>query len=382
MRKAFISTSLLIALVMCSYARAIQDKNASAQNRIEEAIARFQREIEDYERRTEVDSAVVNAYTGKWRMMLKRADFEIEIPKIQSEIASLLARTANREINLRAAVMGYAILSDDEAQERYEQVYLSEFPKSGFAGQIFMRRIQNEKDAARKVALIEDYTASFPDRYVFEFFSTLFRYYAAKPDSPADKLVSASETWMKAHKRSAYERVEAAAVVATVLAERRIELDRAQAVIDETVRFAESLTAGAQALSDVPPSEQERLIAFLKDRALTAQGFVLLRRGNAEQAAPRLKAGLQRVIDEVEKRGVILWKDMDLRELGVRPRALWLAELYEAQKDYNRAARYLLAAYTDDERINNYIRERLAAVYSELKFDGDKATVDLKKAAQ
>jgi peroxiredoxin len=353
---------------------------ARRKNRIEAAISSLERAIAIYERQGERDGEVVNAYAEKWQAMLKRSDFEKEVPRIRSEVEGLLARTTNREINLRAAAAGYGLLADDDALEKCEQAYLSEFADTRFAGQILSRRIQGEKDPARRVGLIEDYFKRFPDRQVPHYFLTAFRHYAGRADYPAERLVKLGELCIKTHTQTAYERVEVPITVATVLAERRVELDKAQAIIDEAVRFAEGLSVGAEALSDVKPAEQGRLIALLKDRASTARGFVLLRRGDAGRAAIDLTRGLRRVIEEVERRGILPWRDADLREIGVRPRVLWLAELYEAQKDYKRAARYFLAGYTDDERINGYIRERLTEVYRELNVDRQAALDNIKMA--
>ena len=71
---------------------------------------------------------------------------------------------------------------------------------------------------------------------------------------------------------------------------------------------------------------------------------------------------------------------MDLREVGVRPRVLWLAELYEAQGDLDRAAKYLLAAYTDDEGTNKYIRERALDVFKKQGRGVDRAAAAISEA--
>jgi thiol-disulfide isomerase/thioredoxin len=71
---------------------------------------------------------------------------------------------------------------------------------------------------------------------------------------------------------------------------------------------------------------------------------------------------------------------MDLREASVRPRVLWLAELYEAQGDYERAAKYLLAGYGDDERGNQFIRERLPVVYQKIGRSAGEASAAIKSS--
>jgi peroxiredoxin len=353
------------------------------QQRYDEAITALSEATALEPDRAELQSHLFRAYRDKWRALLRRDEFEKEFPKIRSDIEGLLAAPANREINLRLAITGCSLLADDEARDKLEKIYLAEFPEAEFASEIFHRRIIAEKDAQRKVYLIEGYLARFPRRQSPDYLSLLFRHYAGREDSPADRLVSLGEASIKAHAGLLYARVNMAATVATVLAERQIALDRAQAIIDEAWRLAESLKVGDAALrSEAGPQAQESFIKFLKERASTTRGFVLLRRRKADEAALGLTAGLQRVIGEVEQRGIILWKDADLRQIGVRPHVLWLAELYEAQKDYARAARYLLAGYTDSERINSYIRERLSAVYREMKFDESRAINDLKKAEQ
>src|SRR6185369_16860892 len=61
---------------------------------------------------------------------------------------------------------------------------------------------------------------------------------------------------------------------------------------------------------------------------------------------------------------------------------LWLAELFEAQSDYQRAAKYLLAGASDDERGNRLIQSRLPAVYAKLGRSEREAAASFNQAVQ
>jgi len=126
--------------------------------------------------------------------------------------------------------------------------------------------------------------------------------------------------------------------------------------------------------------------SLLKEWAHAARGFVFLRRGEVESAKKEMDIAngpLQPIKNEVEKNGFVLWQDLNWRELGVRPRVLWLAELYEASGDYERAARYLLAGcYNDDKRARQYVSERLPAVYEKLGRSAERASQDIATAVQ
>ena len=59
----------------------------------------------------------------------------------------------------------------------------------------------------------------------------------------------------------------------------------------------------------------------------------------------------------------------------------WLAEVFEAQKDYERASKFLLAGwYQGDEAARRYIRERLPAVYREMGYEPAEADRALAEA--
>jgi len=170
---------------------------------------------------------------------------------------------------------------------------------------------------------------------------------------------------------------KARSTVVIVLAERRMALERAQAIADETVKLLDEMTPDSPLLSEIPQGDKAKVMELYKERAHEARGLLLLRRGNVEAAAKELPRALQRVMKEVELNNYILWKDSDLRKLDVRPRVFWLAEYYEMLGDYNRAAKYLLAGAGDDEAINKFIRERLPIVYEKLGRKNADADKDL-----
>jgi thiol-disulfide isomerase/thioredoxin/tetratricopeptide (TPR) repeat protein len=348
-------------------------KMAFTAKRYEEAITLAEREIK-------ANPSDAFAYKLKWEAMLKREDFEKEVPVIRAEIESLLQNNARRQDALVAALFGHEVLADDDARSRIEDLILKECPASLTAKNIFRDRAMVERDKKKQTALIEDFITRFPDDpTIAVMYPAYFRGLASRPDEPGEKIAKTGVAWVKAVSEI-YEVITSRWTVALTLAERRADLGLAASIIDEAVKITDSLDAQSASLSRVREDARPRFIAMLKERAHTASGFVLLRRGKIEEASKELASNLQPVIEQVEKNGYILWKDMDLREIGVRPRVLWLAELYEAQGDFERARKYLLAGVSDDEQANSYIRERLPVVFSKLGRDSSAAASALKDA--
>lgn len=344
----------------------VRARMAFASKRYEDAAALAGREIM-------INASEVFAYRLKWEAMLKRADYEKEVPIIRAEIEALLKNNVSRENMLLAALLGYEILTDQDAQKKTEDLYVKEFPGSGVARNILRDRAIEESDKNRQVGLIEDFIARFPDDpNLMNMYPILFRSLASRPGETGERIAKAGESWIKSA-TSLYGIITSRWAVAAALAERRFDLDRAQSIIDGAVKIIDGLDPNSSLLSGVFQNERSGLIAILKTRAHVARGFVLLRRGLTEEASKELAAGLSPVIAEVEKNGYILWKDMDLREVGARPSVLWLAELFEAQGQYERAAKYLLAGFGDNEQANKYIRERLPFVYAKLGRDSSAA---------
>ncbi|HEX8090776.1 MAG TPA: TlpA disulfide reductase family protein, partial [Blastocatellia bacterium] len=310
-----------------------------------------------------------SAYRLKWDAMLRRADFEKLSPVIRAEIEALLKSKVDRQRTLLAALSGYELLADPDTQKDTEDLYLKEFPASPVARNILRDRVFEETDKIKQAEMIEDLIARFPDDPLLEsMYPLLFRALANRASEPCARIAGVGESWIKSA-TALYDLITSRCVVAVALAERRFGLDRAQSIVDEAASIIDGLGAESSLLKRVPQNERGGLISNLKTRAHTARGFVLLRRGRIEEASKELGDNLQPVIAQVEKNGYVLWKDMDLREIGVRPYVLWLAETFEAQGHYERAARYLLAGFSNDERANNYIRERLPFVYGKLGRD-------------
>lgn len=338
--------------------------------------------IKTFGKAAELDPSLPRAYTEAWRARLLKPDFEREVGTIRAEIGGLQTRSRGekrlRETVLKAAIEGYSLIGDDEAKARTEQEIVSEFPESPEARQVLLDRAFAEKDTAARASLIESFIARYPQAANWTLYSNLFRGKAAGGDD--EKLLKIGERWVESGRGDPYQFVEASSSVSIALAERRIELDRAQIIADAASKLVDGLTPESPLLQKIDPSDRQNLTAFLRELARTAKGFVLLRRGKTEEAGELLEVALTPVINEVEKRGFIVWKDLNLRELGVRPRVLWLAELYEARRLYDRAARYLLAAYCDDRRANSFIGERLPVVYERVGLDRSKAIASIEEA--
>lgn len=339
---------------------------AFAGKRYEEAIALAEREIK-------VNPSEASASELKWAAMLKRADYEKEVPVIRAEIEALLRSNVSREKALLAALLGYELLADRDGREKTEDLYVREFPDSFIARNILRTRAVEEPDKQKQTVLMEEFISRFPDDPTLVYlYPILFRALANRPDEQGARIKKIGEAWLESA-TAIYDIITSRWTVATALAERRLDLDRAQSIIDEAVRITDGLDLKSPLLDKVPQNERGGLVAILRTRARMARGFVLLRRGKIEEASKELGDNLRPAMDQVEKNGYILWKDMDLREIGVRPSVLWLAELFEAQGQYERAARYLLAGFSDSERANNYIRDRLPFVYAKLGRDSSAA---------
>jgi thiol-disulfide isomerase/thioredoxin len=311
------------------------------------------------------------AYTTRWQAMLKRPDFEKQIPVIRSEIESLLNSKTERQVALKVAASGYQLIADEESLRRVDDLMLAEFPTSERSQEVLRRRVLEETDKNRQAAQIEDFTSRYPNDYgAGEMYGKLFRARALDPGMTDQRIAKIGEEWIKRAQRDAYEMIVSRSTFVKALAERGIELERAQAVADEIVATADTLTESSPLMKPLNADGRPGTILFLKDQAHSARGFVLLRRGKLDEASKELNSALASVIAQVEKNGFVSSRgssgDMDLREMGMRPRVLWLAELFEAQGDYNRAAKYLLAGYGDYGFANNYIRDRLPVVYGKL----------------
>lgn len=307
------------------------------------------------------------AYTSRWQAMLKRADFEKEIPVIRSEIEDLLNSTAERRAALNVAGQGYQAIADEESLKRVDDLMLQEFPKSERSQDILRRRALDETDEHKQAALIEDFTKRYPaDNQAGKLYDRLFRILAADPGGAGETIAKIGDEWIKRAPPNAFAGIGSRSTFVKILSERRIELDNAQAIADQIVATVDSLAENSPLLQRVDPAERAGVMTSLKEQAHSARGFVSLRRGKLDDASKELTSALASVIAQVEKNGFILSTDVDLREVGVRPSVLWLAELYEAQGDYSRAAKYLLAGYSDDQLGNKFVRERLPVVYRRL----------------
>lgn len=342
---------------------------------------KYEDAVASFELALKADPALVNAYGEKWQAMLKRPDFESVIPKIRAEIDDLLKRLPNREAALSAALAGYEIIADETALKQMQDRLIADFPKSPAVESILLERLFDEKDDPKRADLIARFIARYPQNWNRDFLDgLLFAIRAKQPDVSADELKRLGEAWIQSTAATADAVSKARAQVITVFAERRLQLDHAQALADDTVKLFDEMKPDSPLLKDIPPNNKATVLEIYKERAHEARGLILLRRGNPEEAAKELTRALQRVINEVEKNGFILWNDADLLRLGVRPRVLWLAELYETQGDLKRAAKYLLAGYNDGEPGNQFIRARLPIIYKQLGRKEAEAEADLQAA--
>jgi thiol-disulfide isomerase/thioredoxin len=307
------------------------------------------------------------AYTCRWQAMLKRADFEREIPVIRLEIEDLLNGPAERRAALSVAGQGYQAIGDEESLKRVDDLMLLEFPQSERAQDILRRRAFDETDEHKQAALIEDFTNRFPGDYqAGNLYDLLFRIRAADPGAAGETIAKIGDEWIRRAPPNAFGMIGRRSTLVKILSERRIELDHAQAIADEIVTTVDSLAENSPLLQRVDPAQRAAVMISLKEQAHSARGFVSLRRGKLDDASKELNSALASVIAQVERNDFLLSSDVDLLEVGVRPRVLWLAELFEAQGDYSRAAKYLLAGYSEDAQGSKFVRERLPVVYRKL----------------
>jgi thiol-disulfide isomerase/thioredoxin/tetratricopeptide (TPR) repeat protein len=357
-----------------AYAHFLLGQIASAGGQYKEAI-------KDFSEATRLDPSLAVAYLRKWRLMVKGPDFENYLPLIRAEIENVLKRIEDREAALEIAAQGFELLADDESVKRIEDLILAELPKSKLAERVLIGRIYSLADARKQVAQIQIFLAQFPASHASaELLERLFRSQLFVAEIADAELIKSARAWVAASTRNAEQMIKARSQVALALAERKLELALAESFAEEAVKLADELKPDSPLLSEFKEGERDSLIRLLRERARRARGFVALRRGDAARAVNELSAELQPVVKEVERNGFILWKDMDLRELGVRPRVLWLAEAYETQGQLERAARYLLAGLGDDNRANDFIKARLPVIYQKLGRPANDAPADLRMA--
>ena len=294
-----------------------------------------------------------------------------------------LSPTEVSERALGIAAKGLELLADEQAVQKIDNRVLADFPKSDWAQSILGRRALAELDHQKRAGLLEAFIARYPeDARAWLIYADLFRTRANQPDTPGARLATIGDAWIRHVTPTAYAMIAARVKVALVLAERQSDLDHAEAIADEAAKIAKKLTVDSPLVATEPLTGREPLIARLKEDAQMAVGFVHLRQGRIKEAVIELRGPLQPVSKQVERDGYILWKDADLREFGLRPRVLWLAELFEAQGDYQRAAKYLLAGASDDERGNRLIQSHLAPVYAKLGQSEREATASFNQAVQ
>lgn len=349
----------------------------SAKKDNEKAISHFEKAIG-------ADPSDTASYASKWEAQLKRPDFEREISAIRVEAESLVKRSLTdkqlRASALLAAAKGYNLIGDDEARDKVEAVFEAEFAERPESAQILFRRAVSEKNRERQGDLLETLFARHPVTRQWPLYSMAFRARAVQENVSGEKLLTLGQAWVASAGNDHYQKITSMASVTAVLAEKKVLLAEAEALADDALRSVAAISPESVLGAGAGKEDKERFINFLKELALRSKGFILLKQGKLAEAARELDAALQPVIKEVEKNGFITWKDMDLREVGVRPRVLWLAELYEAQGDLDRAAKYLLAAYTDDEVTNKYIHDRTLAVFKKLGRGADRASAALSEA--
>ncbi len=332
----------------------------------------------DYERAIKADPTMVKAYGEKWRMMFNRPDFEVEIPTVRAEIESLLKRTENREAMLSAAALGYEIIGDEKGLTDVQEKLIAEFPKSERAEEIQLDRIFHEKDQRKQTEMSEAFLVRYPKTPAnASLRQMIFINRLGQGNVSDDELIKLGEALIKTVSGEPNSMLAAYPQVIIAFAERRLSLDHAKELADEMVKLFDGLKPDSPLVEKYPPPMRGEMIMYGKLQAHKALGYVLIKLGKTEEATKELKTEFEPVIKAVEKDGYIFWKEMDLRSLGARPRVLWLAELYELEGDYARAAKYLLAGYTDDEHANQFIRERLPIVYKKLGRSESDATTAL-----
>ena len=338
--------------------------------------------VAECDRAIGLDAIYLPAYTLKWEARLKGADFEAQAQAIGSEIEKLLSENKS-EPALAIAAKGFEMLADEQAIEKINDRVLNEYPKGNWAQNILAQRAFEEPDNAKRADLLDTFIARYPtDPRAGLVYQELFRLRANQPTTAAARLVAIGDAWIERATASAYLMIVARAKVALALAERRSSLDHAEAIANDAAKIAKGLTVDSPLVAGEPPADREPLIARLKQDAQMALGFVHLRQGQIAEAAKELSAPLEPVNKQVERDGYVLWKDADLGQLGLRPRVLWLAELYEAQGDYQKAAKYLLAGVSDEDYRNRIIQSQLQAVYSKLGRTAQDAATAFDQAAQ
>ncbi|HJQ27442.1 MAG TPA: redoxin domain-containing protein [Blastocatellia bacterium] len=338
--------------------------------------------IAECDRAIKLDAVYIPAYTLKWKIRLKRPNFEAEAQAIRAEIGKLLAENKS-EPALAIAAKGFEMLADDPAIEKIYDRVLSEYPKGNWAQNILAQRAFEEPDNDKRADLLDAFITRYPaDPRAALVYQELFRLRVNQPATPAARLAAIGDAWIERAPATAYAMIVARAKVALALAERRSNLGRAETLANDAVKIAKGLTADSPLVAGEQPADREPLIARLKLDAQMALGFAHLRQGRIPEAAKELSAPLEPVTRQVERDGFVLWRDADLRELGLPPRVLWLAELYEVQGDYEKAAKYLLAGVSDEDYRNRIIQTRLPAVYSKLGRTPQDAAAAFDQAAQ
>jgi thiol-disulfide isomerase/thioredoxin len=349
----------------------------TAKKKYEEAIRHFEKAIS-------ADPADTASYAAKWEAQLNQPDFEREISAIRIEVESLAARSftdkQQRANAMLAVAKGYTLIGDDAGREKVEARFEAEFPEREESSQILFRRAVAEKNKERQADLLEELFSRNAKTRQWPLYSMAFRARATQQNVSGEKLLTLGRAWIDSAGQDPYQKITSMATVVAVLAEKKTNLAEAEAIADDALKTVAALSPDSVMGGGAGLEEKNRFINFLKELAQRSKGFVLLKQGKPDEAARELNAALQPVIKEVEKNGFILWKDMDLREVSVRPRVLWLAELYEAQGELERAAKYLFAGFGDDPVANMYIRDRSLAIFNRLGRSADQAGAALSEA--
>jgi thiol-disulfide isomerase/thioredoxin len=324
----------------------------------------------------------LDTYRAKWQAMMNRPDFEDQQQAIRADIAALLKLKPASLKPLEVIAYGYDLLADEAALKALEGRILAEFPDSTWAQNIHAARALNEPDKLKQAGMLEAFIARYPNDARLQLMrALLFRIRANQPDTAGDALENIGDAWIR-HALGAYDEIKTRLTVALVLAEKRHHLDHAAALAQTAVKLVGELADQPERLTRTRREDRPRIISDLKSQTEAALGFVHLRQGRYVEAARELSGPLQPVSKQVERDGYILWKDADLREFGLRPRVLWLAELFEAQGDDKRAATYLLAGVSDDAQGKRDVESRLLALYAKLGRAGEQALADLNQAAR
>ena len=257
-----------------------------------------------------------------------------------------------------------------------QEKIIAEFPNSERAEEIQLDRIYNETDQRKQIEMSEAFLVRYPKTRANDSLrQMIFINRVGQGNVSDDELIKLGEALIKTVSGDPSSMISSYPRVIIAFAERRLSLDHAKELADEMVKLFDGLKPDSPLVDKYPPMMRDEMIRYGKTQAHKARGYVLIKLGKTEEATKELKTEFEPVIKAVEKDGYIFWKDMDLRSLGARPRVLWLAELYELEGDYARAAKYLLAGYADDEHSNQFIRERLPIVYKKLgRSDSDATT--------